>query len=182
MKRYFWREKNADLFLGKNEVILPTREELEEELVKKLAQKVERLIMIYNKKARELYFSKDEKANDIKLENLSEKEIQKIIGFNVAVDFLQLIKDLCLFYNIKVEKPLKGNQIANSFEELATDIYKQIENLLKKTQVVDSIQAIYNSIFTLSEMLDLSFNEIEEQQIKREEKQGSFYKGKYVIK
>ena len=55
MEKYFWREKNADLQIGKYEVIVPTKKQLFDELIKKLHEKVEMIDVIFDKEKRQQY-------------------------------------------------------------------------------------------------------------------------------
>lgn len=179
MKKYFWREKNADKFIGKNEVIVPTKSELEQELILKLEQKRNRMIMIFDKKAREEYFGHDEKPKEFKLEDYEEEEIQKMIGYNCAVDFLQLVYDMCTFYNYKA-KPyeIKSYQTFDSINEQM----KETINNLKTNPNFKEVTTIYSLTTSLIRLLNLDYKKVEARRKELEEKQGTFFKGKYVIK
>lgn len=179
MEKYFWREKNADSCVGKGQIILPTSEELERELILKLDQKLGRMTFIFDKKAREEYF-KLKKPKRINIENLSEEETQRVVGKNVIVDFMQIIMDLCGFYKIDI-KTLKNKDQTMEKEEIFAKIKEGIDNLLLKKKINPSIEIIYNCNVALANMLGLDLNDIEMQRKAVEQKEGSFLKGKYVL-
>ena len=97
--RYFWREKNANYYVGKNKVIVPNKQELFEELVKKFEEKLEMINVIFNQEKRSEYLAKK---NKILPEGISEVAIQQKIGTRVIVDFLQLIEDVCELKDINI--------------------------------------------------------------------------------
>ena len=100
--KYFWREKNAIMCIGKFQVFEPTVQELEKELILKFEQKLNRINIIFDKNARKAYYQQDKKPKQ-DITGLTEKQIQQKLGLRVVVDFFQLIKDLCNFYEIDIK-------------------------------------------------------------------------------
>ena len=168
MKRYFWREKNAYSCAESGQVIDPTREELEQELVLKLVQKLNRSTLIFDKQARTNYLANQTQSR-IKIENLSEEEIQREVGKNVIVDFVQVLMDLS-----------QGSQKMTK-EEVYAKIKRSIDNLLLKKKVKQSIEQIYLANIALADLLKLNLADIEKQRAFIEQSEGNFFKGKYVV-
>ena len=179
MKRYFWREKNAYSCAESGQVIDPTREELEQELVLKLVQKLNRSTLIFDKQARTNYLANQTQSR-IKIENLSEEEIQREVGKNVIVDFVQVLMDLCRFYEIDFNFLSQGSQKMTK-EEVYAKIKRSIDNLLLKKKVKQSIEQIYLANIALADLLKLNLADIEKQRAFIEQSEGNFFKGKYVV-
>ena len=184
MEKYFWREKNADKFVGRYEVIVPTKEELEKELILKFEQKLGRIDIIFDKNAREKYYREDKKPKEIKLEGLTEEEIQQKIGLNVVVDFLQVVYDFSKFKGVNFEILLSKNfktPRKRSAEKIKSSIQKTIEDLKAKNNVNEALLQIYFSSRALAKLLKLDFGEVYKKQQEKQEVQGNFLNGKYVI-
>lgn len=181
MEKYFWREKNANFFLGKNEVIEPTKEELERELILKFAQKLDRIDVIFDRNAREDYFINDKKPKP-NIENMSESEIQQKIGLNVVVDFIQVVRDICEFYKYDFKKLSSKSHNKITKEEIKRNIKNDINNLFIRQDIFDRINDIYQNAIYLANLLNLDLELIEQTRKEKEEKQGNFFNGKYVIK
>ena len=49
MKKYFWREKNANNYIGKCNIVVPTSDELFKEIIKKFEEKLEMIDVIFDK-------------------------------------------------------------------------------------------------------------------------------------
>lgn len=178
--RYFWREKNADSCKADAQVILPTRDELEEELIKKLEQKLDRITLIFDAAAREKYLSRGKRSSRIRIENLDKEEVQKEIGRNVIIDFMQTLKDLCEFYGMDFYALPSGANKA-SREEICSAIKEGIKNLFSREDAGRAIENIYAANVALAEMLKLDLEDIEERRAAIEQREGSFFKGKYVV-
>ena len=166
MIKYFWREKNANIYVGKNEVVDPNKEELFDELVKKNEEKLQMLNVIFDKGKRIEYLTKKSKTIPI---GTPEIAVQQKIGTRVIIDFLQLIYDIC---------ELKGLKQNFSYEFILRT-KEAIEELKNKTN--DSLVLIHKNIMSLIGILSLSYNNLEQERQKIEEKEGSFLKGKFVI-
>lgn len=178
--KYFWREKNAENCKTKGIVITPTKNELKAELTKKLWQKLDRVNLIFDKKARLDYWEKDEKPKNYKLEDYSEEELQRKIGANVAVDFLQLVRDLCQFYGIKIlNKNLPKSNL--SLDEIKIGLKDNIMLLEKQIDIENAIKNIFELTISLINLLNFEIKKVESMRKEKEEKQGGFLHGKYVI-
>lgn len=178
-EKYFWREKNADKFIGKYEVIKPTRSELINEISAKLAQKVEKIVYIFDKKQRNLFLSKANKPLDFDVTNKTEKEVQTILGENLIVDFLQLARDASKFFNLDFDNFSNTSNKHVTYKQIKKNLETSISNLLDSPK--SSIQNIVTSALSLANILELNTNKIEELRVKKEQKQGNFFNGKYVI-
>lgn len=177
--KYFWREKNAMGCAGKGEILNPTKEELEKELVSKLWQKLDRIEIIFDKNARKQYWEQDEKPKKIKLEDYSEEELQQLIGMNVVVDFLQLIHDLCQFYSVSFNSFKRQPQNLD-IEGIKVVLRENIGHVGSKNIEI-TLSNIYNLILSLMKILNLNYDIVENKRLEKEKKQGNFYNGKYVL-
>lgn len=131
--------------------------------------------VIFDKIKRNEYLSK--KNRTIPKET-PELVIEQKIGSRVVIDFLQLVKDLCNLKNIKIDFP---NFVSpKSKEKIYLSIKNAISNL--KISTKDSLIIIYENILSLTKILSLNYDIIENERQKVEEKEGSFYKGKIVLK
>ena len=131
--------------------------------------------VIFDKIKRNEYLSKK---NRTILKETPELVIEQKIGSRVVIDFLQLVKDLCNLKNIKIDFP---NFVSpKSKEKIYLSIKNAISNL--KISTKDSLIIIYENILSLTKILSLNYDIIENERQKVEEKEGSFYKGKIVLK
>lgn len=175
MEKYFWRERNADKFINEFSVIQPTKQELFDEIVKKFYEKLEMINVIFDKTKRNEYLSKKNKTIPAGTPELA---IQQKIGTRVIVDFLQLVKDICYLKNIKLDSPNLKN--FKSKDDIYFSINSAILNLANQTK--NSLTIIFENILNLINLLSLDYDILEIERQKVEEKEGSFYKGKFVIK
>ena len=175
MNKYFWREKNADVFKEKNEVYIPTSDELVDELINKFYEKLGMIDVIFVKQARDRYLAKKNKYIP---ENTPELVVQQKIGTRVIVDFLQLIKDFCdlKYLNIKSDFSVRNKDK----ESICKSLKCAIDNLKIETQT--SVQIIFENVFSLMDLLQLNYEDMEKERIIVENKEGNFRNGKFVIK
>lgn len=178
---YFWREKNALRLADRFKVYDPSREELENELVLKVEQKLSRIDVVFDAGARAEYYEKDKKPKK-SLAGLNEKQIQQLLGTRVAVDFLQLCFDLADFYG--VDKNFTYNAENLSVEKLKKKVKTVVESLKSKNKSKEDrkmrIENLFGCARELASLCDVSWEEVETEQLKKEEEEGSFVKGKYV--
>lgn len=175
LKKYFWREKNANSFIGKCKIVIPTSDELFEEIIKKFKEKLKMIDVIFDKTKRAEYLSKKNKTIP---KEMPELVIRQKIGSRVIVDFLQLVKDLCNLKNIKIDYTKFATH--KNKEEIYLSLKNTVSNLKSNTK--DSLIIIYENILNLTNVLSLNYEILEIERQKIEEKEGNFYKGKIVIK
>lgn len=179
MERYFWREKNALKFKDILRVWDPSKEELECELSLKLLQKLEKIDIIFDKQKR-LEFVASSRKKIQSFEGLNEGEIEKKIGLGVIVDFFQLINDISNFYNIDFIVA-NSSLIENDIGTIKHKIGDAIDRIKKKDRILSNLQKIYEMVCCLANILNLSSRDIEKEMQRKELKEGSFLKGKYVL-
>lgn len=175
MKKVFWREKNADSFIDKAEIIIPSKEELFASIVDKLKEKIFMIDVIFDENSRNQYLSEK---NKIIPEGTPLIVIQQKIGTRVVIDFLQLTKDLASLIDVDINENFSQNVIMNK-EEIKEQLSLAIADLYKNTAL--HLNEIVDITFKLMNLLELKYEKIEEQRKLIEEKEGNFYKGKYVI-
>lgn len=182
--RYFWREKNAEKCVGKYEVKTPTKKELEKELIAKLEQKIDKIDAVFNKNARIGYYRKQNKTMP-DFSKYTEKQIQQKLGARLVVDFLQLSKDLCDFYDIdsvtviEVKNALSYSDIKSKETKAVQMLKSYIKNNTNPFSEV--IFLIDEGAWNLAKLLNLTKDEIFQLFHKVNEKEGSFFNGKYVL-
>lgn len=99
MEPKFFRKNNA-LSIKNAETIVPTKEELIEELVKKLSEKTYQIEVIYTKNLRDTYLKKKNKYEESLA--LSETQVKSLLAERVAVDLLQLFIDISRVYKLDI--------------------------------------------------------------------------------
>ena len=175
MNKYFWREKNADVFKEKNEVYIPTSDELVDELINKFYEKLGMIDVIFVKQERDKYVAKK---NKLISENMPELVIRQKIGTRVIVDFLQLIKDFCDLKNLSINFEF---EVCNKDKEnICKSLKYAINNL--KVEPQTSVQIIFENVFSLMDLLQLNYEDMEKERIIVENKEGNFRNGKFVIR
>ena len=154
MNKYFWREKNADVFKEKNEVYIPTLDELVDELINKFYEKLGMIDVIFVKQERDKYLAKK---NKLISENMPELVIRQKIGTRVIVDFLQLIKDFCDLKNLNINFEF---EVCNKDKEnICKSLKYAINNL--KVEPQTSVQIIFENVFSLMDLLQLNYEDME---------------------
>ena len=176
MKIKFFRKLNA-LSIKNAKTRVPTNEELIENLVKKLAEKVYHMEVIYTKNLRDGYLKKKNKY-EYSL-SLSEDKIKSLLAERLAVDFLQLFVDISKFYNIEntSKTPLKTKTETQIKEELE----KLIPNLLTPKNVSIYIQQFYDLFESYCAVFEFDIEKIKRSQQQIQEAEGSFFEGLFVI-
>ena len=174
MVKHFWREKNANYYKNTNEVVVPSEQELYEEIKSKFNEKLNMISVIFDKSKREEYLTKKNKKIP---EGTPELVIQQKIGTRVIVDFLQLVKDMADLKKLSIK--VEDNTNFNSHEQIQKSIKLHISNLDFNIEM--SLKGIYSSIINLIEILSLNVDDLETERQRIEEKEGSFFKGKIVI-
>lgn len=174
-KQNFWREKNANLFVGEKQIITPTKNELLKCLAAKFEEKIAMIDVIFDKEARQNYLTKKNKTIP---QGTPEIKVQQKIASRVLPDLLQLVNDFCSYFSVKLQDTIKANNL-NSIAELKASLATNLNRLTVSTQ--ESLENIYADIFFLVEQLKLDIKALETERKAIEEKEGSFFNGKIVI-
>lgn len=177
MSVYFFREKNADSFIGKDGVTVlnVSKEDLFDNIKSKLIEKVEMVNVIFEKSSRESYLKEKGKVIDT---YIPEVEVQQKIGTRVIIDFLDLIYSICKLLKVSLDTEiLKEESISINFY---IDLRKYVEDLCEENNIVENIQSIFDTIFFMAKYLGLKMQDLERERKEVELKEGSFYNGKLV--
>ncbi len=176
MEIKFFRKQNA-LSIKNVKTIIPTNKELIENLIKKLAEKVHQIEVIYTKNLRDEYLKKKNKYEESL--QLSEATIKSLLAERLAVDLFQLFVDISRFYNIKITSkttPKTKTEIKIK-EEL-----QSLLNILKTSKnVSNSLKLLYDLIVEYCLIFDLNIKQIKSKQKQIEDEEGSFFEGLFVI-
>lgn len=171
----FWREKNANYYIGKEEVVVPNKQELKESIINKFEEKILMIDVIFDENERNNYLKEKNKKIP---EGTPLIKIQQKIGARVVVDFLQLIKDYSLLKEIDLKLTFNENDKVVNKEEIKEGLSKSVCKL--KDNAEEGLYSIANKINNLIILLDLKYDQLENERKVIEEKEGSFYKGKFV--
>jgi len=172
----FWREKNANSNIGKAEVVIPNKQELTDSIINKFEEKLLMIDVIFDESARNKYLKEK---NKIIPEGTPIIKIQQKIGARVVIDFLQLIKDWSLLKEIDFKLEINKNDKIVNKEEIIEVLRKGINQLKDNTE--KGLYSIFNEINDLIILLKLNYEELENERKVIEEREGSFYKGKFVV-
>jgi len=172
----FWREKNANSNIGKAEVVIPNKQELTDSIINKFEEKLLMIDVIFDESARNKYLKEK---NKIIPEGTPIIKIQQKIGARVVIDFLQLIKDWSLLKEIDFKLEINKNDKIVNKEEIIEVLRKGINQLKDNTE--KGLYSIFNEINDLIKLLKLNYEELENERKVIEEREGSFYKGKFVV-
>ena len=139
--------------------------------------------MIFDIEFRNQFFNSDENAKGVYLEQFSEEEIRQNISFNVAIDLLQLVYDLSTFYSLDEGEAFRGEPFKNmSIYQIIYILNDAANNLRRRKYISNSINNIYFSVVAICSLYGHDLRIIENKRKERELSQGSFLRGKYVIK
>ena len=185
MKIEFYREKNAKSIKDvKVDLRKPDEKELKEELIKKLEQKAGRIEIASDTKSVRKYLEekiKREGSRFTKFNHVpSDSEAKNLMTRNICIDIAQVIKDISDCFGLKIE--IKTKEISDLTE---LEISKKIFDLCKEFRKKKNKQTIFNQICSLyceyANLFNYNLEEIEEERIVKEKKQGNFLRGLYVI-
>lgn len=169
----FYREKNAKSIKAAKKR-LPTHQELIENLILKLKEKVNHIEVIKNKQLRDEYLKKKNKYE--LSQNMKESEIISLLMERVLVDIYELLITLSKIFNIKINfesKKIINNINTNMLNELAKIYNESLKN--------DAIKNLSNILSYLLFEYNFSLSHIEKQMKLIIKKEGSFEKGMLVI-
>lgn len=181
LKKYFWREKNADKFIGKCKVIKPTKAELEKEISAKLTQKVEKIVYIFDRNKRNTFLANKGKPSEFVFSGKSEEEIKQILAQNIIVDLLQLAMDASEFYKLDYKDINEfSDEIWSDEQTICNKLNAAISSLSQNPEI--EIQSIQRAAVSLAYLVHVQLDEVEKLRTKKEREQGNFFNGKYVFK
>ena len=177
----FYREKNAKSIQNCLK-FTPKTQKLGDFLINKLKEKANHIETIYNNELRYEYLKKKNKLE--KAKDMTEKEIKTFLAKRLSIDMLQLYKDMLKYYLID-ESNIQFNPVNLDFnlQELEYKnrllvICEEIKNSEDKTNIFKNF---WNIILGYISLYNFSFETIEKDRLKVEEKEGNFYNGLVVI-
>lgn len=179
-----FREKKFDrpyiaLHYKKNKdykLITPTAGELKTDLLYELKNKAEKMEMFTNKLRREEYLSKLGELEHA--QDMGEIETKKYLGNKLAIDIMQLIKDLCQAYEIEFDTVRTTTALDLNEEQCIKNMITYTERLFYlDVNIQETLMLIYSTLVSYINYNDLIYTDIEKTCIIAEEEEGSFYKG-----
>lgn len=182
-EKKFEREFNA-LKYRKNKdykIETPTFGELKSNLLYTLKAKAEQMEMFTNKLKRENYLTKLgqlERAQD-----MGEIETKKFLGNRLALDIMQIIKDICLAEKIEYDSVRTTTALNLNEEQCIKNMITYTERLFYlDINIQETLMLIYSTLVSYINYNDLIYNDIERTCVLVEEQEGSYYNGKTIYK
>lgn len=169
----FYREKNAKSIKGAKKRF-PSHQELIENLILKLKEKINHIEVVKNKQLRDEYLKKKNKYE--LSQNMKESEIISLLMERVLVDIYELLITLSKILNIKTN--FKNKKIINNIN---TNMLNELANIYNESLKNDAIQNLSNLLSYLLYEYNFSLRHIESQMKLTIKKEGSFEKGMLVI-
>lgn len=172
----FYREKNA-LSIKNANISTPNKKQLEKCLIDKLDEKANHIGVIFCEDLRNEYLQRKNKLDIAK--TMKEFDVKKLLATRLSADLLQLYIDLSNVYNFPISFEVYDNYdyIEQEIEDLLIICCNELEKYEDKRATLKKILGLtinYASLF------NLSFQDIQNEQVKVEEKEGNFYNGKFV--
>ena len=167
---------------NKNYVIMsPTKGELKTYLRYELRHQAE-LMDIFTKKARrEDYLMKLgelERAQD-----LGEVETKKYLTNKIAIDAIQVIRDICGLENINFDSIQTTTALDLNEEQCIKNYTAYVERLFYiDTKTDETLMLIYSTLVSYINYNELSYEDVVKTTVHVEEQQGSFYNGKLIYR
>lgn len=173
----FFREKNA-LSIKNAKIVNPSKDELNDFLIKKLIEKANHIETIYDNQLRNNYLKKKDK---FEIANKhTEEYVKKFLAQRLSVDLFQLLNDMCLNYDIKINFDNNKNLSYNELE-IRENILKICEDINGKKAIYNKMKNLLNLFVCYLKIYNLSLKTIKANMIEVENKEGNFYNGKIVI-
>lgn len=182
-ERKFMRAKNVLKYKKDKDyaIIDLTPGETRTALLYELRGKAEQMEMFTNKLRREDYLSKIgalERAQD-----MGEIETKKYLGNRLAIDIMQIIKDICACDDIPYDSVRTETALELNEEQCIKNIVAYTERLFYiDINVHETLMLIYSTLVSYINYNDLIYNDIERTCVLVEEEEGSYYSGKYLYK
>lgn len=179
----FVREGNALKYHKSKEhsVLDPTFGEMKTLLKLELKECANKMQLFTNRYRREEYLTKlgdVERALD-----MGEIESKKYLGNRLALEIMQLIKDISLSENIDFDKVRTTTALELNEEECIRNFTTYTERLFYiDTNLHDTLMLIYSTLVSYINYNDLIYDDLEKMCIISETEEGSYYNGKLVYK
>ena len=179
----FIREGNALRYRKSKEYVVmnPTFGEMKTQLKLELKHRAELMSLFTNRYRREEYLAKlgeVERALD-----MGEIESKKYLANKIALEVMQLIKDICLSENIEFDTVRTTTALDLNEEECIKNFTTYIERLFYiDTNFHDTLMLIYSTLVSYINYNDLIYDDLEKMCIISEKEEGSYYNGKLLYK
>ena len=179
----YLREGDAYRYRKSKEHMLlnPTFGEMKTYLKLELKRRAELMSLFTNRYRREEYLSKlgeVERALD-----MGEIESKKYLGNKLALEIMQLIKDICLSENIEFDEIRTTTALNLNEEDCIKNFTTYIERLFYiDTNLKDTLLLIYSTLVSYINYNDLIYDDLEKMCIIAEKEEGSYYNGKLLYK
>lgn len=173
----FFRKKNAESIKDNYEIITPSKKELEELLRDKLAEKLQMIDVVFDKQIRERYLKRKNKVIE---RGITERQIQKQIGIRVLVDFYDLLDSLSRLKGVNLNKNTANKELLKTKTQIKNKMMEVVSMIGVRNHYEDYLNELEEALCSFANILEISHEEIQSEQKKIEEKEGSFFEGRIV--
>ena len=169
-------KKNKSYF-----ITAPTSSELKTYLKTELREKANQMEMFTNKLKREQYL--EETGQWERSQDIGEFETKKHLSNRLAIDIMQIIKDMCLAEDINFDTVRTTTALELNEEQCIKNIITYTERLFYiDTNIHETLMLIYSTLVSYINYNDLIYGDIEKACLMVEKAEGSYYNGKLIYK
>ena len=179
----FVRELNVNRYRKNKDwnILTPTFGEMKTHLKLELKKRGELMQVFTNKFRREAYLEKlgeVERALD-----MGEIESKKYLANKIALETMQLIKDICLTENIEYDTVRTTTALKLNEDDCIKNFVTYTERLFYiDTNLHDTLMLLFSTLVSYVNYNDLIYEDLEKLCIISEKEEGSYYNGKFVYK
>lgn len=161
--------------------LTPTFGEMKTYLRLELRRLVDLMQQFTNRYRREMFLTKLGEVERVK--DMGEIESKRYLANKIALDFMQIIKDICKSENIELSNVITTTALNLNEDECIKNFATYVERLFYlDINLIDTLMLLYSTLVSYINYHDLIYDDIEKMCNITEQEEGSFYKGKLVYK
>lgn len=162
-------------------VVEPTFGEIKTYLKLELQNRADLIQKFTNRYRREEYLNK--LGNIEKIIDMGEIESKKFLANKIALDIMQLIKDICSTENIPFENVRTTTALQLNEDDCIKNFTTYIERLFYiDTNIQDTLMLLYSTLVSYINYNDLVYDDLVKMCEITEKEEGSYYNGKFLFK
>ena len=161
--------------------LTPTFGEMKTYLRLELRRLTDLMQQFTNRYRRELFLTKLGEVE--RVQDMGEIESKRYLANKIAIDFLQILKDICLSENLDFNSIRTTTALQLTEDECIRNFTSYVERLFYiDINLTDTLLLIYSTLVSYLNYHDLVHEDIEKMCIITETEEGSFYNGKLLYK
>ena len=179
----FVREGHAGAYKKNKEYVVlnPTFGEMKTYLKLELRNIIENIQNFKNRFKREYYISKLAEIDNSR--DMGEIESKKYLANKMALEIMQLIKDICLSENIEFDTVRTTTALNLDEDGCIKNFTTYVERLFYiDINLHDTLMLLYSTLVSYINYSDLIYDDLEKLCIIAEKEEGSYYNGKFIQK